>query len=930
MPEISKREEALDDIIYFFGDPGKEGSQRRGFIISMLAGVYTSTFSEGGLKVSVSNVASTAVEAALSPRRAMMLPKLFKALKTYPDLIIDLVKMPGFLNFIEQLRTCEVTIKKEKSPLLEQIIANPDFFKDVITIANYPNPKEAISLLRKDRESLANFAPPDEVLQLANKETADLVIKLLEEASTLKELADNKLYEPYFVKIGDIIKDSIKLKELQKTLAELERTASGSNAAPELYYEIDKKNQEISELMNSISNSKKYIKRFIFENPGAFTAKLSDYSESINAALAPVEKLASVGKVVFEILSKAEDVVGEGDMVAAFLNQSLKMIDDGLKPNATEEEKSNMITIIELLEDTTRLKELLYTKLATDPSMIKNRNKFALSGVAFDDLINSFIETIKARPGRLQSIIEGQKLGTALSLSSVDNKDSEAKKLVLQKLSIWQKITSGISLATSSEAWTLRQTARGLKGVNTEENSLKTDLLRGAFSSHEEAFRDNLNLHGRLKYVLDKYSEDLKLIPGANGVLLELTALRSLERCDLYGLSFDNLTIDNFTIMHSKIVCSFKNAKIINTAFNNSVIDTNFKGATIKKCTFDGATISVETIASLSGATIDAESFKSLISAARKSNIEPIIIPDVKITGNLSGADLSGINFIRTNCKNVYSMEGANISNSIFSSDCSMSTAIYREFDRISRSRNSDSTMMKVILPHQPFGALLGADLSGLGAETEAAVRQALHSTRASSVLHHINRGINVNTSNGLENASSIILDDYLNSITANGHFDRDVFVQRTLCTRLATKIGEELFGEDGRLDEVIKLQTQLYEDLKAQKIDLKKLLDGSVESNQTIKTISDEIREKATKYTTLGLITGGIQLKIENSEAIKDIIVNHAPKQLVQQSPRHQTDEQSQKPARIHVTPQMEARHNSNSSFTVRITGEPPQSPRR
>jgi len=556
----------------------------------------------------------------------------------------------------------------------------------------------------------------------------------------------------------------------------------------------------------------------------------------------------------------------------------------------------------------------LYTQLATSPFMIKNRTKFALSGVAFDELISSLIEAVKARPGTLQAIVEGQKLGTALSLSSVDNKDAEAKKLVLQNLSLWQKVTSGISLAASSEVRALGQVARGLKDINTEVNNTKTQLLQSVLST-TETYGSN-SLHDRLKYLIEKHREDLKLIPDVKSTFLELTALRSLERCDLIGLSFAGLTIDNFTMMYSKVGCNFKNAVITNTSFDNSAVHSNFAGATIKKCSFEGATITAESLATLSGATIDAESFKSLIAAAKRSNIEPVIIPGVKITGNLDGADLTGVNFIKTDFQNVYSMEEADISNCVFSADCPLGTAIIMGFDKLSRSHRADGSQMKVILPHHSFAALLSADLSGLGAEQETEVRLALQSTPASAVLHPIGRGANAAQSKGLGTASSVIIGDYLNSFE-NGRLNVDAFVRRTQCTRLASKISDNLFGDGkGRQDEVLKLQTKLYEDFEGSNIDFKKLLDGSIESNSIIDTISEKVRLKATDLTIAGkvLFTGGIKLKIEDTQLIKDIIEHHAPKLV-----------------KMHVTPTMLERHNSeSSSFADRVKAETPQKPHR
>jgi len=908
MPETLTRDEALKSIGHFFGDLGGNGPERRGFIVSMLAGVYTSTFSEGSLKVSLSSLASTAVEAALSPRKSANLPKLFIALKAYPDLITDLVKMPGFLDFIEQLRKHKITIKKEGAPLLERIISNPAFFKDVYTIVSHPNPKEAISLLKNDPRSLESYAPPENILKfidlMANPKTADLIIKLLGEAQSFTA------YSQYFKEIESVIKLTLELKKAQKSLAELEKVAITA-PSPNIYQQIDEKNQEINALQHSIYTTKKGIKRLILSNQrdlAELGSALSEYSNYFTDVLAPLGKLGDASKIVLKIMNQAAVAVEleGGDIIAAFLVQMLRTVDVGSKRDATTEQMADRAAVIALLGNVADLKDILYAELATDPTMLKNRKKFALSGVTLEKLVTALESVIKDKSGALHALIENQELSPVISMAVLDDREVAAAMHIAKDAGIFRVIDSGSRLLTNKSIYGLLSVARQLNQVGTTPNRIKTGLLLKALSV---AYFGG-NLHDCFKF------QSTELSIEQQNVLPELAALRSLERCDLTGLSFAELTIDNFTIMHSSVNCDFRNSVITNTSFDNSGIHSDFTGATIKKCSFEGAIITAGSLATLSGATIDADSFKSLIAAARRSKIEQIIIPAVKITGNLSGADLTNINFIETDFRNVYSMEGADIGNCIFSANCSLSDSIIKEIDKLSRSHSVDGTPMKVVLPHHFFAELLDADLSGLGAKHEADVRFALQSTTAASVLNPVGRGVNTTQSKGLETASSVILDDYSRSIE-NGNLNIDAFVKRTLSTRLASKIADNLFSDGkGRQGEVLELQTKLYDHLKDSNIDFKKLLDGSEESDRIIETISDEVRDKATDRTLAGtvLFTGGIKLKIDDSQLIKSIIENYAPKLV-----------------KMHVTPQMLEQHNSQSyTFANKVKAEAPKIPWR
>lgn len=878
------RADAEKEIEYFFG----EDDVGRKFLIKAVAKIYKNTFSEGGLeRKGLSSAVSIGLLKLLASNIQTMthISKLVKALQTHNDLAIELIKKPGFIDFLKILSEHTITLKGQGSVgFLQHAISNTKFFTDLFTIFNHPDVIEAISLLKKDPEKLKKSSPSKQVLEyiniFSNEKSADLVIKLLSDTKLLRQLASNPTYTAYFNKINDVLTDTLELTKLKKELAELEKSVEALKAPrPSAYMEIDLMEIKITKLKNKILGTKKDIKRLLLSNPKQLheiSAIFSGYSDHITDSVASSKKYSSHSKVAFKILNNAVDEVERngGDIIAVFIAEMLKTVDQGSQYSATPDQKADKNAVIELLSDVKFLKKLLYRELISDPTMLKNRRKFALSGVTIDTLVDALKSVISDKSGTLHNLIENQELAAAISLATLDKQDVTAAMSLLNKAGYLKVASSGMSLGTNKNVRALIGVTLQLQRVDSVESKTKTEFLHTALELPFAELYDSEvepDLYKYLNFLSEKMTEataedDIlpQFSPEDSNLLFELTALRSLERCNLTNLSFAGLVIDNFTIMHSKVNCNFTGAKIVRTAFDNSAISANFTGATITKCSFDGAKITPESLASLSGAIVDVESFKGIIAAAKNSGISPIIIPNLKITGNLSGVDLTHIHFLGTDFRNVYSMEKAKIYDCIFSSDCTFDESIFNKAYGINGA----------ILPNHPFAALLNADLRGLGEQAAKAVKQVLLSIDYQEHELRTVRGSGAVNIINLENNKNVILDDYFESIHGKT-LNVQEFVQRTLCTRVASKIAKNLFGTgSGRQNEVLEFQKILYKVQKDSDVDLGKLLDDSPESKMILKQISDEIKNaKYTESTPAAkfLFSGGIKFKDDAFDTLKD-----------------------------------------------------------
>ncbi|MFV9875699.1 MAG: pentapeptide repeat-containing protein [Rickettsiales endosymbiont of Dermacentor nuttalli] len=791
----------------------------------------------------------------------------------------------GFINFVNKYPEVSEVMSKNAVGISEYVINYYAKNLEALKTIGFDNPK-IFKVLEPFFEKPAVLKQINDLYN--QKNFPELVTVLLNFASTSK-------------KFGNFLRENSTGESIECFLK------TRSDLMGNLPYDIADNNFAMSSVVPSLLKNYKLLQELNDE----YNNRINNPNVSVFPMLSKVSELLADKNVCVSIANNAKNI---SNVIEAYFQQNPEKVDTLLKPYNLD---PSLLKISEvLLKHPEHLQGILKEISSRSPSyinVVNNIINLSKKSPQFTEFLNNqdnqkhivkFIQTFAVRAG----------LGNTEGLAN----------LILTRLQDFQPLngfynalSQGLQLTgkilqhheTRAEALNLLQNnivapidyVASLKDKIGLGNIIGQDQSLGQFL--DKVLKDKENNSNDLYETLINYirvnsTSDQKIVQAINN--------RVFTSKKFFDIAFDGLKIKDFDFTGSTLIAgSFKNVVFDNANFSNTVFLTKrAENPNIKQ---------LENISTnFSGATFDPKTLNTLLTAIRSSSRvisrANVVLDNIKLSGDFSNMDLSGISFVNADFSqakvNGVNFANTNLHNALISKEQLASASNISNIISSANINLEDITFLQVVndLAQQVGRIKFSNDVGQrhtLSKNIQEALRIAFDQDKylQKELIELQQISQNYPDLNILvKHLDNTIIDsnDISGSISA--------LVEKLSSYKMAINIAHNLFkgGEKiskSRADDTLKIADHLasiVQELKlenpninwSQFLNNKELL-GEVEFNKTgslntASGLSQIYYDRGMRYTKAGYFTGGIQLGDLSSSELKYAVKSYIYGQAV------------------------------------------------